>query len=109
MKAKEQIKEINQHISDALEQWANVMLTADAHEWAYHLNYSDRDALNAIFIVNHVLQNKAIKNGYLKSQEEAMVRALIFKNAIKDFCGLDTIKLTKECLGVKKKENGSKS
>lgn len=29
-----QIKEINQHISDALEQWQNVMLKADADEWA---------------------------------------------------------------------------
>jgi hypothetical protein len=36
MDDKEQIKEVNQHISDALEQWSTTMLVADADEWAYH-------------------------------------------------------------------------
>lgn len=104
----EQIKEINQHISDALQQWSDIMLVADADEWAYYLDYSDLDALNAIFIVNHVLQNKAIKSGHIKSKEEALVKALLFKNSIKEYCGIDTIELTRKCLGIKKKEDGDK-
>lgn len=104
-----QIKEINQHISDALQQWSDTMLVADADEWAYLLDYSDLDALNVIFMMTHVLQNKAIKSGYLKSPEEAYEKALVFKKAIKEFCGIDTIELTSKCLGIKKKENGSKS
>ena len=104
----EKIKAINQHISDALQQWSDTMLVADADEWAYYLDYSDLDALNVIFMMNHVLQNKAIKSGYLKSPEEAYEKALAFKKAIKDFCGIDTIELTRKSLGIKNKENGDK-
>ena len=65
MEEKKQIKEINQHISDALQQWADIMLLADADNWAYHLEYSDEDVFNAVYIVNHVLMNRGIKCVYI--------------------------------------------
>lgn len=108
MKEKEQIKEINQHISDALEQWANIMLIADADEWAYKLNYSDKDALNSIFIVNHVLMNIAVKSGYIKDEKDAMQKSNAFRNAIKEYCGIDTYELVNKVLR-ENKENGIKS
>lgn len=58
----EEIEEINAHISDALEQWHSVMLTADADKWAYHLEYTADDLLGALYIFNHVAQNIGIKN-----------------------------------------------
>ena len=110
MEEKEQIKEINQHISDALEQWSTTMLVADADEWAYYLNYSDQDALNAIFIFNHVLSNIGIKNGIL-NDKNAVEKANKLRDFIKDYCGLDTIEITRKSLGItiKNKENGNQS
>lgn len=108
METKEQIKEINQHISDALEQWSSIMVQADADNWAYHLNYSEQDALRAIFIFNHVLMNIGIKNGVL-DENNVIERSEQLRQFIKDFCGLDTVELTRKLFGIERKENGNKS
>lgn len=108
MDDKEQIKEINQHISDALEQWSKTMVMADADEWAYYLNYSDQDALNAIFIFNHVLSNIGIKNGVL-NDKNAFEKSKKLREFIKDYCGLDTVWIIRKSLGIELKENGNKS
>ena len=108
MDTKEQIKEINQHISDALQQWADIMLLADADNWSYQLNYSDKDALNAIFIFNHVLSNIGIKNGVL-NDKNVIEKSKKLREFIKDYCGLDTIEITRKSLGIELKENGNKS
>lgn len=108
MEDTEHIKEINQHISNALEQWSTTMLVADADEWAYHLNYSDQDAMNAIFIFNHVLSNIGIKNGVL-NDKNVIEKSKQLRNFIKDYCGLDTIEITRKSLGIELKENGNKS
>lgn len=102
------IKEINQHLSDALKQWADIMLLADADNWAYYLNYEKKDALNAVFIVNHVLQNIAIKSGHIKDEEDALKKGTLFRQAIFDFCGLDMREVVREQLSIKNKKNGSK-
>lgn len=101
------IKEVNSHISDALKQWADIMLLADADNWAYHLNYSDQDALNAIFIFNHVLSNIGIKNGVL-NDKNVIEKSKKLREFIKDYCGLDTIEITRKSLGItlEKEENG---
>ena len=39
----QQIAEINRHIRDGVNQWADVMLLADADQWAVLLNYFPRD------------------------------------------------------------------
>jgi hypothetical protein len=110
MNEKEYNKEINQHISDALEQWSTTMLVADADEWAYHLNYSEQDAMNAIFILNHVLSNIGIKNGVL-NDKNVIEKSNKLREFVKDFCGLDTVENTRKSLGItiKNEENGNKS
>lgn len=107
MEVREQIKEINQHISDALEQWSTTMLVADADEWAYYLNYSDQDALNAIFIFSHVLSNIGIKNGVL-NDKNVIEKSKELRKVIKDYCGLDTVEITRKSLGItlKNEEDG---
>ena len=99
METKEQIKEIIQHISDALQQWAAIMLLADADNWSYQLNYSDKDALNAIFIFNHVLSNIGIKNGVL-NDKNVIEKSQKLREFIKDDCGLDTVEIYRKSLGI---------
>jgi hypothetical protein len=92
-----EIKEINEHISDALEMWQNIMLEADAGKWAYHLDYNDRDLLNALYIFNHVAQNIAIKKGYLNEQNAEMCMRR-FCDCIENCFGFNTVELTKKVL-----------
>lgn len=98
MEAKEQIKEINQHISDALEQWSTVMVEADAKNWAYHLEYSDEDLLNVLQIFNHVAGNIAIKKGFL-NEKNVVEKMNIFTKALEDSFGFNSVELTKKVLG----------
>lgn len=97
MEEKEVIKEINQHISDALEQWSNVVLEADANNWAYFLEYSDKDLANALFIFNHVVANFAIKSGVL-TEENVTEKISAFRNSLKDTFGFDSQELIKNIL-----------
>lgn len=93
----EAIKEINQHISDALDQWSDIMLKADADAWAYELSYSDEDLLNALYIFNHVAENIAIKSGFL-NEKNVTEKMTAFKNSVKESFGFDTVELTKKCI-----------
>lgn len=94
---KEEIKEINSHISDALEQWATIMVKADVDAWSYWLDYSEKDALNALSIFNHVLANIGLKNGTL-SEKKALNSAKKFRDLVKDMIGIDSIELTNRVL-----------
>ena len=58
-----QIAEINRHIRDGVNQWAETMLTADADQWAVHLHYFPRDIVNATMIFQHICSNVGIKAG----------------------------------------------
>lgn len=80
----EKIKEINQHIKDGVEQWANIMLTADADEWSYQLDYTKEDLMNSLLIMNHIASNIGIKNGTVRDENHSLVlgtklRALIIE------------------------------
>ena len=105
----EKIKIINQAISEDLGRWFDIMITADADGWAYLLEYSDEDMLNALFIFNHIWQNRAIKNGVLNT-ENATEMMEKFKGMIMDVFGIDTIELTNKVVSNMKRENknGSK-
>lgn len=96
--SKEDIKEINKHISDALKQWSDIMLLADSDEWSYRLEYSDEDALNALYIFNHVAQNNAIKNGWYKDEEDIFNKITDLRVQIKESYGIDTIEMAKKVL-----------
>lgn len=93
------IQEINQHISDALKQWADVVVTADADGWAYLLNYSDKDIANALWLINSILQNVAIKSSHI-NLDNAINKGKAFRKAIKDYCGVDPAELTHKILGT---------
>lgn len=94
---KSSIKKINKEIKDALKFWQEMLLISDADMWAYMLDYSEEDLLNALYIFNHVAQNIAIKNGYFTEEnvEEKMAK---YREGIKEGFGFDTIELTNNVL-----------
>lgn len=63
------IAEINQRIRDGINQWADIMLLADADEWAVKLNYYLPDLMNAVLIYQHVASNIGIKAGIIDEQK----------------------------------------
>lgn len=97
MNNEKEIKEINTHISDALKQWSEVMLHADADDWSFNLNYSEEDLLNAFFIFHHVATNIAIKNEIL-TEENAIFKMYKLREAVKECYGFDTVQLTNNVL-----------
>lgn len=93
----DQIKEINSHISDALEQWSDIMALADADKWAFYLKYSDADLLRAFHIFIHVWSNRATKQGVF-TEENAADKMHEFRHAVYNTFGIDTIELTNKVL-----------
>jgi len=85
----EQIKGINEHIKDALDMWAGVMLKAEADHWSYFLEYSRRDVENALLIFIHVLANVGIKSGEI-SIEKADEIGKRLHDLVKEMTGMDT-------------------
>ena len=57
------IAEINQHIRDGVNQWADTCLMADADQWSVYLKYFPRDIVNACMIFQHICSNVGIKAG----------------------------------------------
>lgn len=93
----EEIKEINKHLSNGLKHWAELLIMANADEWAYYLDFNDEDFFHALWIFNSVAQNIAIKSDYLNGKN-VEGKGVAFRNAIKDFCGIDPVELTKKLL-----------
>lgn len=75
-----------------------MLLIADVDEWAYYLDYSEEDLLNALYIFNHVAQNIAIKKRYI-TEDNAEEKMAKFREGIKEGFGFDTIELTNKVLG----------
>ena len=63
------MKEISTRIREGINQWADVMLEADANQWAIYLDYFPRDLMNAVFIFQHVASNIGIKAGKIDEQK----------------------------------------
>ena len=85
---KAQIAEVNKHIREGINQWADIMLTADADQWAYDLTYFPRDLMNAVFIFQHVASNIGIKNGHI-DEAKAVEFGNRLRELIKDMTGYD--------------------
>lgn len=107
IKDKEFIQKINELISEGLSQWYGVLLTADADQWSFLLDFSDEDALNAIGIFQCVLQNIGIKRGYINEQNATQLGKDLRK-LIQEFCGIDTHKLIDELYPISN-NNGNKT
>lgn len=87
-KAKDQIKEINKHVRDALNQWANVVLEMESRMWAYKMDYFPTDIMNANYIFQHVLSCVGIKRGRV-DPETAQLFGNRLRSLIVDMTGYD--------------------
>ncbi|MBQ8713048.1 MAG: hypothetical protein IJ551_09575 [Prevotella sp.] len=65
MEQQQAIKEINQAVRDALNQWADIALEAEAKQQAHALDYFPRDLMNATYLFQHVASNIGIKAGHI--------------------------------------------
>ena len=88
----EQIQEINRHIKDGIEQWANICLTADADQWAFYLDYDKDDVMNATLLFHHVCANIGIKSGRIH-EKEAIEFGERLNRLVLDMTGIDTRKV----------------
>ena len=89
---KKAIEEINTHISDALSDWASILLKANADEWEYYLDFDSKDLFNALYIVSAVWQNNAIKRGAL-SDDNAAERMKKIQRSLEECFGINSLKL----------------
>ncbi len=85
---KAQIAEVNRHIREGINQWADIMLTADADQWAYELRYFPRDLMNAVLIFQHVASNIGIKAGRI-DEEKAVEFGQRLRQLVIDMTGYD--------------------
>lgn len=85
---KAQIAEINKHIREGINQWADIMLTADADRWAYNLRYFPRDLMNATLIFQHVASNIGIHAGCI-DEKNAVEFGQRLRQLIIDMTGYD--------------------
>lgn len=92
------IREVQVHISDALEQWAYIMNDIDAKEKAHLLHYKDEDLLNILLMFNHVVSNIGIHNGTISNPELGEAFGKDIRAFIKKYTGIDTIELTDKVL-----------
>jgi hypothetical protein len=83
-----QIAEINQHIRDGVNQWADTCLMADADQWSIHLKYFPRDIVNACMIFQHICSNVGIKAGRI-DEAKAMEYGQRIRQLVIDMTGYD--------------------
>ena len=87
-KRKAQIAEINKHIRDGINQWADIMLMADADQWAFHLRYFPRDLMNATIIFQHVASSIGIHAGRI-DEKRAVEYGQRLRQLVIDMTGYD--------------------
>ena len=86
---KAQIAEVNKHIREGMWQVAiDIMLTADADQWAYDLTYFPRDLMNATLIFQHVASNIGIKAGRI-DEKKAVDFGQRLRQLVIDMTGYD--------------------
>lgn len=97
----EKIATAKREMSEAFWEWSDILIEADAKEWAYFLDFDKKDLFSTLNIFWRVWSNYAIKNGIFKSSNAAEKAKNLFK-AIVDCFGINTVKLTEEMLNKKK-------
>lgn len=93
------IESMQTEIAESLSMWQDILLHADADEWAYELNYTEKDLLNALYIFSHIATNKAIKSGFINETNAATVGAQFKHECLKAF-GFDSVELTNKVLNI---------
>lgn len=97
----ESIATAKREMSEAFVGWSDILIEADAKEWAYFLDFDKKDLLSTLNIFSRVWTNYAIKKRIL-TEGNAEEKTKMFAKAIEDCFGINTIELTEEILNKKK-------
>lgn len=87
----EKIKEINRHIREGVNQWADICLLAEADQWAVDLEYGKLDVMNVCYLFQHVCSNVGIKAGIIDEQKAVELGGRLH-SLVLDMTGIDTFK-----------------
>lgn len=98
MNNEEQIKEINQHIRESLDEWSEILLEADYNGWGADLDFNEDDLLNILQIFTSIWSNSAIKRGVF-TEGNILQKMGLFKKHISEVFDINTVDLTKRVLG----------
>lgn len=96
-----ELAEINAGIREGINQWADIMLQADADEWAYELDYFPRDIFNAMIIFRHICSNVGLKAGRI-DMTNALEYGKRIRQLVIDMTGYDLADIVAR---MKPKEN----
>lgn len=98
MNNKETIKEINQHLSESLDECSEILLESDYNGWGAYLDFNEDDLLNILQIFTSIWSNNAIKRGIF-TEDNVTQKMELFKDTINNVFGVNTVKLTDSVLG----------
>lgn len=97
MNNEEQIKEINQHIRESLDEWSEILLEADYSGWGADLYFNEEDLLNILQIFTSIWSNNAIKRGIF-TEDNVTQKMELFKDTINNVFGVNTVTLVDSVL-----------
>lgn len=97
MNNEEQIKEINQHIRESLDEWSEILLEADYSGWGADLYFNEEDLLNILQIFTSIWSNNAIKRGIF-TEDNVTQKMELFKDTINNVFGVNTVTLADSVL-----------
>lgn len=97
MKNEETIKEINQHLSESLDEWSEILLEADHSGWGADLYFNEEDLLNILQIFTSIWSNNAIKRGIF-TEDNVTQKMELFKDTINNVFGVNTVTLVDSVL-----------
>lgn len=98
MNNEEQIKEINQHIRESLDEWSDILLEADYNGWGADLDFDEEDLLNILQMFTSIWSNSAIKRGIF-TEGNILQKMELFKKHISEVFDINTVDLTQRVLG----------
>jgi hypothetical protein len=103
---KEALAEVNKGIREGLKHWSDIMIMADADQWALYLKYFPSDLMNATLIFQHVASNIGIKAGKI-DEETAKVLGDRLRRLVIDMTGFDPhVEMAKMVKERKEQEKG---
>lgn len=85
-------KEIEEQCRQSLELWSDVLTHSNESGWGVNLDFTQKDIHNAVDIMISVCTNFAIKNGAIKSSDDAERIGNRFKEFMMENFKIDTTK-----------------
>lgn len=97
MNNKETIKEINQHLSESLDECSEILLESNYNGWGVYLDFNEDDLLNILQIFTSIWSNNAIKRGIF-TEDNVTQKMELFKDTINNVFGVNTVTLADSVL-----------